>query len=54
MGPSSEGSVEDKVYNYILEHEGVISLSKASSDLHITVEKVKEIAEKLKADGKLT
>lgn len=52
--PISEASVEDKVYDYILKHEGVISLSKAASDLGITVEKVKDVTEKLKAEGRLT
>jgi hypothetical protein len=52
--PPPETSVDDKVYDYIIKHEGVISLSKAASDLGITVEKVKEIAERLKTDGKLS
>jgi hypothetical protein len=46
--------LEDKVYDYIVKHEGVISLSKASSDLGITVEILKEITEKLKKEGRLT
>lgn len=50
----SETSVDDKVYDYIIKHEGVISLSKAASDLGITIEKVKEIAERLKTEGKLS
>ena len=48
-----EASLEDKVYDYIIKHEGVISLSKAASDLGITVEQVREISEKLKTEGKL-
>jgi hypothetical protein len=48
-----ETSLEQRVYDYILKHEGVISLSKAANDLGITVEQVKEIAERLKAEGRL-
>jgi ribosomal protein L40E len=43
----------EKVYNYIVNHEGVISLSKAAQELGITVEKLKEITEKLKKEGRL-
>ena len=46
-------SLEEKVYDYILKHEGVISLSKAADELGITVEQVKEVAERLKAEGRL-
>jgi hypothetical protein len=52
--PPPEMSVDEKVYDYIIKHEGVISLSKAASDLGITTEKVKEIAERLKTDGRLS
>ena len=54
MVAPSETSVDEKVYDYIVKHEGVISLSKAASELGITIEKVKEIAERLKTDGKLS
>jgi len=46
-------NVEDRVYEYIVKHEGVISLSKAAKELDISVEKLKEITEKLKRDGRL-
>ncbi len=46
-------SLDDKVYDYIVKHEGVISLSAASADLGISVEELKEITERLKKDGRL-
>lgn len=45
--------LEQKVYDYIIKNEGVISLSKASSDLALTVDQLKAITEKLKKDGRL-
>lgn len=53
MTPATGPSVEDRVYDYIIQHEGIISLSKAASYLGITVEQVKESAEKLKTEGRL-
>ena len=47
-------SSDEKVYDYIVKHEGVISLSKASSDLGIPVGELKEITERLKNQGRLT
>lgn len=47
-------SSDEKVYDYIVNHEGVISLSKASSDLGIPVGELKEITERLKSQGRLT
>jgi len=46
-------SSDDKVYDYIVKHEGVISLSKASEDLGISVDELKEITERLKKQGRL-
>lgn len=46
-------SLDEKVYDYILKHEGVISLSRASRELGISVEKIKEVSEKLKKEGRL-
>ncbi|MGD0424864.1 MAG: zinc ribbon domain-containing protein [Candidatus Bathyarchaeia archaeon] len=45
--------LEQKVYDYIIKNEGVISLSKAASDLDLTVDQLKAITEKLKKDGRL-
>ena len=45
--------LEQKVYDYIIKNEGVISLSKAASDLDLTVDHLKAITEKLKRDGRL-
>ena len=50
---SAFGSLEDKVYEYVVKNQGVISLSKASKDLGITVEQLKEITEGLKKKGRL-
>jgi predicted transcriptional regulator of viral defense system len=46
-------SLDDKVYDYIVKHEGVISLSAASAELGISVEMLKEITERLKKQGRL-
>jgi len=46
-------SLDDKVYDYIVKHEGVISLSAASTELGIPVDELKEIAERLKNQGRL-
>lgn len=45
--------LDDKVYNYIVEHRGTISLSKACMDLGITLEELKASIERLKKAGKL-
>ena len=45
--------LEDKVYDYIVKHEGVISLGQASKDLAISVDELKRIAESLKKKGRL-
>jgi len=47
-------TLDDKVYDYIVKHEGVISTSKASSDLGLSVNELKEITERLKKKGLLT
>ena len=48
-----EPSAENKVYDYIVKHEGIISLSEASTELGISVEQLKEITERLKREGRL-
>jgi hypothetical protein len=53
IGPISSRSLDDRVYDYIVKHEGVISLSKASADLGISIERLKEITERLKMQGRL-
>jgi len=45
--------LEQKVYEYIIKNEGVISMSKAASELDLTVDQLKTITEKLKKDGRL-
>jgi hypothetical protein len=47
-------SMDDKVYDYIANHQGVISFSLASTDLGIPVEQLKEITERLKKEGRLS
>jgi hypothetical protein len=49
-----EPSTENKVYDYIVKHEGIISLSEASTELGISVEQLKEITERLKREGRLS
>jgi ribosomal protein L40E len=50
---SGGATLEDKVYDYIVKHDGVISMSKASQDLGISVERLKQAAEGLKKKGRL-
>ncbi|MEM3507171.1 MAG: hypothetical protein QXT31_05920 [Candidatus Bathyarchaeia archaeon] len=45
--------LDEKVYNYILEHKGTISLSKACIDLGIKLEELKDSIGRLKKAGKL-
>lgn len=52
--PTTVPAVDDKVYDYIVKHEGVISLSAAAADLGISVDELKEITERLKKQGRLT
>jgi len=52
--PTSQISpLDERVYNYILKHEGTISVSEASAELGIPVERLKEITERLKNRGLL-
>jgi len=46
-------SKDDTVYDYIVKHQGVISLRAASNDLGISVDELKEITGRLKKDGRL-
>jgi hypothetical protein len=50
----AQPSTDNKVYDYIVKHEGVISLSEASTELGISVEQLKEITERLKREGRLS
>jgi len=47
-------SVDNKVYDYIVKHDGVISLTEASTDLGISVEQLKQITERLKRERRLS
>jgi len=46
-------SQDEKVYDYIVKHDGVISLSKAAKDLGMSVEDLKATTERLKKKGRL-
>jgi ribosomal protein L40E len=53
IGGPQRPRLEDTVYDYIVKHDGVISLSKASKDLGVSVDKLKEATENLKKEGRL-
>lgn len=46
-------SLDDKVYDYIVKHDGVISLTTASTELGIPIEELKTITSRLKNQGRL-
>jgi len=54
MAASMEPSMESKVYDYIVKHEGVISLREASTDLGISIDQLKQVTERLKREGRLS
>jgi hypothetical protein len=49
----ADAKLEDRVYDYVVKHDGVISVSKASQDLGIPVERLKQATESLKKKGRL-
>jgi len=51
--PLETTSIDDKVFHYIFEHEGVISLSQASEELEISIDELKASIERLKKEGKI-
>ncbi len=51
--PVERSPLEDKVYDYIVKHEGVISLSQASKDLGVSTDELKRTTESLKKKGRL-
>ena len=46
-------SMDDKVFDYIVEHEGVISLSRTSEELRISMEELNASVERLKKEGRI-
>lgn len=44
---------EQKLYDYIIAHEGTISVKRAAEELGVTVDQVKDAAERLKRSGRL-
>ncbi len=51
--PRPEENVDEKVYRYIVERGGTISLSQASVDLNLPSQKVKESIDRLRTQGRL-
>lgn len=51
--PSPAPPLDERVYDYIVSHEGVISLSQAARDLGATVDEIRASTERLKKEGKL-
>ena len=45
--------ISDRLLDYISEHQGSISMGKASKDLGVSTEDLDEAIMKLRADGKL-
>jgi len=45
--------LHERVYDYIIKHEGTISLSQAARDLGISLEELKAAIERLKEEGRL-
>lgn len=44
---------KDKVYDYIVENEGMIRLSECASDLNFSEEEIEKAIKKLESEGKL-
>jgi hypothetical protein len=49
----SQGEVDETLLNYITDHNGAISMTKASKDLGMSTEELGEAIMRLRADGKL-
>ena len=45
--------LDERVYDYIVEHEGTIALSQAAKDLGITVDELNAAIDRLKSQGRL-
>ena len=46
-------TLDEKVYNYIADHGGVISWTQAAKDLGVSVDELQAATERLKKSGKL-
>jgi len=46
-------TLDDRVYNYIVEHEGTIALSQAAKDLGISLSELNATIERLRSQGRL-
>jgi hypothetical protein len=51
---TSSVEMDERLLNYITDHKGAISMSKASEDLGFSTEELGEAIMRLKADGRLT
>ena len=51
--PTQVPPLDEKVYDFILKHEGTISFSEASAELGIPIDQLKEITDRLKKQGRL-
>jgi uncharacterized membrane protein len=51
---TSIGDLDQKLFDYISEHGGTISLSTASGELGVPIEEIKASIERLKRAGKIT
>jgi len=47
-------TLDDKVYDYVVEHEGTIALSQAAKDLGISLSELNATIERLKSQGRLS
>jgi hypothetical protein len=50
----SSAEMDERLLNYITDHKGAISMSRASEDLGFSTEELGEAIMRLKADGRLT
>lgn len=50
---ASPEEIEDQIYNYIVENGGSISVNRASNELGIPADQIKEILERMTLDGRL-
>jgi len=51
--PSEKEALDERVYEYIVKRHGEISLSRASRDLRVSIEELKDSTERLKKKGRL-
>jgi hypothetical protein len=52
--PPVTNELDDRVFDYIVAREGVISLSKAAQDLRVSVDELRAATERLKKSGRIS